>query len=470
MANDAGAILFMIGEQEIEWVDLRFTDPKGKWQHLSMCASAVDEDQLVDGFMFDGSSIGGWKAINESDMVLKPDLDAVYVDPFSATPMLILFCDVVDPATGELYARDPRSTAKRAEAFLKASGVGDTVYVGPEAEFFMFDDVRFEDGYNTSSFRIDDIELPTNTGRSYEAGNLAHRPRAKGGYFPVAPVDSAVDIRAEMVSTCMEMGLPMDKHHHEVAAGQHELGMIFGTLVETADRMQIQKYVVHMVAHAYGKTATFMPKPIAKDNGSGMHVHMSIWNGGKPLFAGNGYAGLSETALFFIGGVIRHAKALNAFTNPTTNSYKRLVPGFEAPVLLAYSSRNRSAACRIPYGTGEKSKRVEFRFPDPLANPYLAYAAIMMAGLDGIQNRIHPGDPMDKNLYDLPPQELVDVPTVAGSLREALIALDKDRAFLTRGDVFSDDQIDAYMELKWEEQLRWEMTPSPVEYDMYYSG
>ena len=470
MANDAGKTLNMIKEQEIEWVDLRFTDPKGKWQHLSMVAGLIDEDQLQDGFMFDGSSIAGWKAINESDMILRPDLDAAYVDPFSATNMLILFCDVVDPGTGELYARDPRSTAKRAEAYLKTTGIGDTVYVGPEAEFFMFDDVRFEDGYNSSYFRIDDIELPTNTGREYDVGNTGHRPRAKGGYFPVAPVDSAVDIRAEMVSTMIEMGLPMDKHHHEVAAGQHELGMTFGRLVETADRMQVHKYVVHMVAHAYGKTATFMPKPIARDNGSGMHVHMSLWNGDKPLFAGNGYAGLSETALFFIGGVIKHAKALNAFTNPTTNSYKRLVPGFEAPVLLAYSSRNRSASCRIPYGTGEKAKRVEFRFPDPLANPYLAYAAIMMAGLDGIQNRIHPGDPIDKNLYDLPPAELVNVPTVSGSLREALIALQNDRAFLTKGDVFSDDQIDAYMELKWEEQMRWETTPSPVEYDMYYSS
>jgi glutamine synthetase len=470
MANDAGKILSRIKDEEIEWVDLRFTDPKGKWQHLSMVASLIDEDQLTDGLMFDGSSIEGWKAINESDMVLRPDLDSVYVDPFSATPMMIIFCDVVDPGTGELYARDPRSTAKRAEAYVQATGIGDTVYVGPEAEFFMFDDVRFEDGYNASYYRIDDIELPTNSGRQYDAGNMGHRPRIKGGYFPVAPVDSAMDIRGEMVSTMIEMGLPMDKHHHEVAASQHELGMTFGKLVETADRMQIYKYVVHMVAHAYGKTATFMPKPIKGDNGSGMHTHISIWNGSKPLFAGNGYAGLSETALFFIGGVIKHAKALNAFTNPTTNSYKRLVPGFEAPVLLAYSSRNRSAACRIPYGAGEKAKRVEFRFPDALANPYLAYSAILMAGLDGIQNRIHPGDPMDKNLYDLPPQELVNVPTVAGSLREALNALQNDRAFLTKGDVFSDDQIDAYIELKWEEQLRWETTPSPVEYDMYYSG
>jgi glutamine synthetase len=470
MANTAQDVLDRIKSEEIEWLDLRFTDPKGKWQHLTMVASLIGEDELTDGLMFDGSSISGWKAINESDMILKPDLDAVYTDPFSATPMLIVFCDVVEPSTGELYARDPRSTAKRAEAYLQSTGIGDTVYVGPEAEFFMFDDVRFENSYATSYYKIDDVELPTNTGREYDGGNLAHRPRAKGGYFPVAPVDSAVDIRGEMVSTMIEMGLPCDKHHHEVAAAQHELGLTFGTLTTTADRMQIYKYVVHQVAHAYGKTATFMPKPIKEDNGSGMHTHFSIWEGSKPLFAGNGYAGLSDTCLYFIGGIIKHAKALNAFTNPSTNSYKRLVPGYEAPVLLAYSSRNRSASCRIPYGTGAKSKRVEVRFPDALANPYLAYAALLMAGLDGIQNRLHPGEAMDKNLYDLPPAELADVPTVCASLREALESLMADHEFLLRGDVFSKDQIEAYVELKYEEVARWEMTPSPVEYDMYYSG
>ncbi|GGO99125.1 type I glutamate--ammonia ligase [Stakelama pacifica] len=470
MANDASSILKMIKENEVEWVDLRFTDPKGKWQHLTMVASALGEDELSDGLMFDGSSIEGWKAINESDMVLKPDLESPYMDPFSATPMMILFCDVVEPSTGELYARDPRSTAKRAEAYLKNTGIGDTIYVGPEAEFFMFDDVRFENGYATSYYAIDDIELPTNSGKEYEVGNMGHRPRAKGGYFPVAPVDSAVDIRGEMVSTMLEMGLPCDKHHHEVAAAQHELGLTFGTLTQTADRMQIYKYVVQQVAAAYGKSATFMPKPIKDDNGSGMHTHMSIWNGKEPLFAGNGYAGLSETCLYYIGGVIKHARALNAFTNPTTNSYKRLVPGFEAPVLLAYSSRNRSASCRIPYGTGSKAKRVEFRFPDALANPYLAYAALMMAGLDGIQNKIHPGEAMDKNLYDLPPAELVNVPTVCGSLREALIALQEDHEFLLKGDVFTKDQIEAYAELKWQDVIRFETTPSPVEYDMYYSS
>jgi glutamine synthetase len=435
-----------------------------------MCAGVIGEDELEDGLMFDGSSIEGWKAINESDMILKPDLDAVYVDPFSATPMMIIFCDIVEPSTGELYARDPRSTAKRAESYLKTTGIGDTVYVGPEAEFFMFDDVKFENGYNTSSYKLDDIELPTNTGTHYETGNLGHRPRAKGGYFPVAPVDSAQDIRGEMVSTMLEMGLPCDKHHHEVAAAQHELGLTFGTLTQTADRMQIYKYVVHMVAQSYGKSATFMPKPIKEDNGSGMHTHLSIWEKGNPLFAGNGYAGLSDTCLYFIGGIIKHAKAVNAFTNPTTNSYKRLVPGYEAPVLLAYSARNRSASCRIPYGTGAKARRVEVRFPDAMANPYLAYAALLMAGLDGIQNKIHPGDAMDKNLYDLPPEELAQVPTVCGSLREALESLEADHAFLLKGDVFTKDQIDAYIDIKMADVARWEMTPSPVEFDMYYSS
>ncbi|KLE33807.1 type I glutamate--ammonia ligase [Aurantiacibacter luteus] len=467
--SKASDIIKRIKDEEIEWVDLRFTDPKGKWQHLSMVASALDEDQLEEGLMFDGSSIAGWKAINESDMILKPDLEEVWMDPFSATPMMIVNCDIVEPSTGEGYGRDPRTTAKRAEAYLKSTGIGDTVYVGPEAEFFMFDDVRFEDGYAGSGFQIDDVELPTNTGTDYDSGNMAHRPRVKGGYFPVAPIDSAVDIRGEMVSTMLEMGLPCDKHHHEVAAAQHELGLTFGTLVQTADRMQIYKYVVHQVAHAYGKTATFMPKPIKDDNGSGMHTHMSIWDGGKPTFAGNGYAGLSDNCLYYIGGVIKHAKALNAFTNPTTNSYKRLVPGFEAPVLLAYSARNRSASCRIPYGSGEKAKRVEFRFPDAMANPYLAYAALLMAGLDGIQNKIHPGEAMDKNLYDLPPEELKEVPTVCGSLREALTELEKDHEFLLAGDVFTKDQIDAYIELKWEEVMRVETTPSAVEFDLYYS-
>ncbi|AKQ42636.1 glutamine synthetase [Aurantiacibacter atlanticus] len=466
----ASDIVKQIKDEKIEWVDVRFTDPKGKWQHLSMHAVAIDEDALEEGLMFDGSSIEGWKTINESDMILKPDLESVYIDPFSATPMMVIFCDIVEPSDGSLYGRDPRSTAKRAEAYLKSTGIGDTMYVGPEPEFFMFDDVRFYDGYTGSGFELDDIELPDNSSKSYEGGNMGHRPRAKGGYFPVAPVDSCMDIRAEMVSTMLEMGLPMDKQHHEVAAAQHELGITFGKLVETADRVQIYKYVVHQIAHAYGKTATFMPKPIKDDNGSGMHTHMSIWKDGQNTFAGNEYAGLSESCLWFIGGVIKHAKAVNAFTNPTTNSYKRLVPGFEAPVLLAYSARNRSASCRIPYGAGEKAKRVEFRFPDALGNPYLAFSALLMAGLDGIENKIHPGESSDKDLYDLPPEELVGIPTVCGSLREALIALDEDHEFLLKGGVFTKEQIDAYAKLKWEDVNRFEQTPSPIEFDMYYSS
>ena len=462
-------ILKQIKDNDVKFVDLRFTDPKGKLQHVTMDVVEVEEDMFADGVMFDGSSIAGWKAINESDMTLMPDPVTATIDPFFAETTMVITCDILEPTTGEPYNRDPRGIAKKAEAYLKSTGIGDTVYVGPEAEFFMFDDVRFETGYNKSGFEIDDIELPTNTGRAYEGGNLGHRPRAKGGYFPVAPVDSAVDIRAEMVSTMLEMGLPCDKHHHEVAAAQHELGLTFGTLTQTADRMQIYKYVVHQVAHAYGKTATFMPKPIKDDNGSGMHTHISIWEKGKPLFAGNGYAGLSDMCLYFIGGVIKHAKALNAFTNPLTNSYKRLVPGYEAPVLLAYSARNRSASCRIPFGSSPKSKRVEVRFPDPGANPYLAFAALLMAGLDGIKNKIHPGQPMDKDLYDLPPKELKKIPTVSGSLREALQSLDKDRGFLKAGGVFDDDQIDSYIELKMAEVMRFEMTPHPVEYDMYYS-
>ena len=465
----ASDVLKQIKDESIEWVDLRFTDPKGKWQHLTMVAGILTEDELDDGLMFDGSSIAGWKVINESDMILKPDLERVYIDPFSAEPMMILFCDIVEPSTGEWYARDPRTTAKRAEAFLKSTGIGDTIYVGPEAEFFMFDDVRFEDGYAGSGYAIDDIELPTNSGKEYESGNMAHRPRAKGGYFPVAPVDSAVDIRGEMVSTMIEMGLNCDKHHHEVAAAQHELGLTFGTLVETADNMQIYKYVVHQVAHAYGKSATFMPKPIKDDNGSGMHTHMSIWKNGDPTFAGTGYAGLSDNCLYYIGGVIKHAKALNAFTNPTTNSYKRLVPGFEAPVLLAYSARNRSASIRIPWVSSPKAKRIEARFPDPMGNPYLTFTALLMAGLDGIENRIDPGAPADKNLYDLPPEERGNIPEVCGSLREALEALDKDRAFLKKGGVMDDDFIDSYIELKMEEVMRLQLHPHPVEFDMYYS-
>jgi len=466
----ADDFLELIKELDASWVDLRFTDPRGKWQHLTMDASIIDADMLSEGFMFDGSSIAGWKAINESDMTLMPDLGAVTLDPFTADVTLIVFCDIFDPITGQPYDRDPRSTAKKAEEYLKYTGIGDTAFFGPEPEFFMFDSVRFHSGYNGAFYEIDDVEGPYNSDREYEGGNFAHRPRAKGGYFPVAPVDSGTDIRGEMVTVMKEMGLEMDKHHHEVAASQHELGITFSTLLSTADNVQAYKYVVHQVAHTYGKTATFMPKPVAEDNGSGMHVHQSIWKDGGPLFAGNNYADLSDTALYYIGGIIKHARAINAFTNPSTNSYKRLTPGFEAPVLLAYSSRNRSASCRIPFGSGAKAKRVEARFPDATANPYLAFAAMLMAGLDGIEKKIHPGDAMDKDLYALPPEELEGIPTVAGSLREALEALDADRDFLLKGDVFTSDQIDAYLELKWEEVARLELAPHPVEFDMYYSA
>ncbi|KPB01296.1 type I glutamate--ammonia ligase [Ahrensia marina] len=462
-------IMKQIKDNDVKFVDLRFTDPRGKLQHVTIDVAVVDEDMFSDGVMFDGSSIGGWKAINESDMVLMPDVASAHMDPFYAQSTMVVICDILDPVSGEGYNRDPRMTAKRAEAYVKSGGFGDTAYFGPEPEFFIFDDVRFNtDPYNTG-FSLDSSELPSNTGTEYETGNMGHRPATKGGYFPVNPVDSCQDMRSEMLTVMAEMGVSTEKHHHEVAAAQHELSMIFNTLVAKADETQIYKYVVQNVAHAYGKTATFMPKPVFGDNGTGMHVHQSIWKDGKPLFAGDEYAGLSETCLFYIGGIIKHAKSLNAFTNPSTNSYKRLVPGYEAPVLLAYSARNRSASCRIPFTPSPKGKRMEVRFPDPMANPYLAFAAMLMAGLDGIKNKIHPGEPMDKDLYDLPAEELASIPTVCTSLREALEALDKDREYLKAGGVFDDDQIDAYIALKQEENLRYEQTPHPVEFDMYYS-
>ncbi|WP_421988723.1 type I glutamate--ammonia ligase [Roseococcus sp.] len=462
-------VMEMIKENSVEYVDFRFTDPRGKWQHTAQHVSTIDEDTFVDGIMFDGSSIAGWKAINESDMILMPDATTATMDPFAAKPQLILICDIIEPSTGQFYARDPRATAKLAAAYVGASGVGDTVLVGAEAEFFIFDNVKFGTGGNYGIYQLDSIEGPGASLKDFPEGNMGHRPGLKGGYFPVAPVDGDVDLRAEMLSTMIEMGLPGEKHHHEVAQSQHELGTKFGTLVTMADQMQIYKYCVHNVAHSYGKTATFMPKPIYGDNGSGMHTHLSIWKDGKPMFAGNGYADLSEMCLYAIGGIIKHAKACNAFTNPSTNSYKRLIPGFEAPVLLAYSARNRSASCRIPYTNSPKAKRVEVRFPDPSANPYLAYSALVMAAMDGIKNKIHPGDPMDKDLYDLPPEELKDIPTVCGSLREALGALEADHEFLLAGGVFSKDQIESYIELKWQEVYRFEHTPHPVEFEMYYS-
>ena len=468
--SSASEIIKRIKDEDIKYLDVRFTDPKGKMQHVTMDADLVDEDMFADGIMFDGSSIAGWKAINESDMCLILDPASAHMDPFFAQSTMAIFCDVVDPVTGEPYNRDPRGTAKKAEAYLKSTGIGDTCFIGPEAEFFVFDDVRFSsDPYNTG-FKLDCSELPSNMDSEYESGNMGHRPRTKGGYFPVPPIDSGQDYRGEMLSVIKEMGVTVEKHHHEVAAAQHELGIMFDSLSNNADKMQIYKYAVHQVAHAYGKTATFMPKPVFGDNGTGMHVHLSIWKDGKPTFAGNEYAGLSESCLHFIGGIIKHAKALNAFSNPSTNSYKRLVPGYEAPVLLAYSARNRSASCRIPFGNSPKSKRVEVRFPDPMANPYLCFAALMMAGLDGIKNKIHPGEAMDKDLYDLPPSQLKRIPTVCGSLREAMESLAKDHKFLLEGDVFDKDQIDAYIDLKMEEVLRYEMTPHPVEFDMYYSA
>ncbi len=463
-------IFEMIKEHDIRFVDFRFTDPRGKWQHTSYLVDSIKEETLEEGIMFDGSSIAGWKAINESDMILMPDTDSAFIDPFTVQPTLVVCCDIVEPSTGQPYERDPRSTGRRAEAYLQYSGIGDQAFFGPELEFFMFDDVRYDSGMMSSYYQLDSMESPINSGTFYEAGNMGHRPGIKGGYFPVPPVDSANDIRAEMMAILHEMGMKPYVHHHEVAPAQHEMGIEFDTLIRSADNVQKYKYVVHQVAASYGKTATFMPKPISGDNGSGMHTHQSIWKKDKPLFAGNGYADLSDTCLYYIGGIIKHAQAINAFSNASTNSYKRLIPGFEAPVLLAYSSRNRSASIRIPYVASPKGKRIEARFPDSSGNPYLTFAALLMAGLDGIENKIHPGDAMDKNLYDLPPEELQGVPTVSGSLRNSLEQLSADRAFLKKGDVMSDDLIDSYIELKMEEVYKFEHTPHPVEFQMYYSG
>ena len=462
--------LDLINTNDVRWVDLRFTDTKGKEQHVSIPAGAVDEDFFEGGKMFDGSSISGWKGINESDMILMPDDSTAILDPFTDDPTVILRCDIVEPATMQGYDRDPRSIAKRAEAFLASTGLGDTAFFGPEPEFFVFEDVKWSADMSGASYEINAEEAAWSSNLDFEDGNTGHRPRVKGGYFPVPPVDSLHDIRAAMCAAMEQMGLDVEVHHHEVGtAGQCEIGVRFNTLAAKADEVQILKYCVLNVAHAYGKTATFMPKPLVGDNGSGMHCHQSIAKDGENTFAGDGYAGLSDTALYYIGGIIKHARALNAFTNASTNSYKRLVPGFEAPVMLAYSARNRSASIRIPYEPSPKGKRIEVRFPDPTANPYLAFAAMLMAGIDGIQNKIHPGDSADKDLYDLPPEEAADIPTVASSLEMALDALDGDRDFLTAGGVFSDDMIDAYIELKREEVERLNMTTHPVEFDMYYS-
>ncbi len=463
-------VIKMIKEQEVKFVDFRFTDTRGKEQHVGVPVSAFDMSKFEDGHAFDGSSIAGWKGIQASDMQLMPDAETAYIDPFFDETTVVLTCDVVDPSDGKGYDRDPRSIAKRAEAYLKSSGIGDTAYFGPEPEFFIFDSVQWGVDMSGAHVKINSEEAAWSSSEKFEGGNTGHRPGVKGGYFPVPPVDSFNDIRAQMVLALEAIGIPVEVHHHEVAtAGQNEIGTKFNTLVRRADWTQALKYVVHNVAHQYGKTATFMPKPIVGDNGSGMHVHQSIWKDGKNLFAGNGYAGLSEFALFYIGGIIKHARALNAITNPLTNSYKRLVPGYEAPVKLAYSAKNRSASIRIPFVHSDKARRIETRFPDPGANPYLCFTALMMAGLDGVQNKIHPGDPADKNLYDLPPEEDAKIPTVCHSLEQALDYLDKDREFLTRGGVFSNDWIDAYIALKMEDVTRFRMTTHPVEFDMYYS-
>ncbi len=463
-------VMKMVKENDVKFIDFRFTDTRGKEQHVSVPVKQLNEEKFTEGHAFDGSSIAGWKGIQASDMILMPDPDSARMDPFMDESTLLLTCDVIEPTDMKGYDRDPRSIAKRGEAYLKSTGIGDTAYFGPEPEFFVFDSVNWHTDMSGTSVKINSEEAAWSSGEKYEGGNMGHRPGVKGGYFPVPPVDSLQDIRSAMCLALEDMGVPVEVHHHEVAtAGQCEIGTVFSTLTKRADWTQILKYVVHNVAHAYGKTATFMPKPIVGDNGSGMHVHQSIWKDGKNLFAGNGYAGLSETALHYIGGIIKHAKALNAITNPGTNSYKRLVPGFEAPVMLAYSAKNRSASIRIPHVASEKGRRIEVRFPDPSANPYLAFTALMMAGLDGIQNKIHPGDASDKNLYDLPPEEEAKIPKVCHSLEMALESLDQDREFLTRGGVFSNEMIDAYIELKMEEVTRFRMTTHPVEFEMYYS-
>ena len=462
-------VLKTIANDKVDYVDIRFTDPRGKLQHVTVMADQVDVDFVEEGFMFDGSSIAGWKSIEASDMKLVMDTESCYIDPFYAEKTLCVHCSVVEPDTNEPYERDPRGTAEKAEAYLKSSGIGDTAFFGPEAEFFLFDNVRFSTSINKVSYEVDALDASWNTDSDYDVGNTGHRPGVKGGYFPVNPIDDGQDIRSEMLSTMKRLGMKVDKHHHEVASCQHELGLIFDSLTRQGDELQKYKYVIHNVAQAYGKSATFMPKPIAGDNGTGMHCNMSIWKDGQPVFAGDKYADLSDQALWYIGGILKHAKSLNAFTNPSTNSYKRLIPGFEAPVLRAYSARNRSGCVRIPWTESPKAKRVEARFPDPSANPYLCFSALLMAGLDGIKNKIDPGEAMDKNLYDLPAEELSGIPTVCGSLREALDELQRDTDYLLAGNVFTSDQIEGYIELKMEEIEAYEHTPHPMEFALYYS-
>jgi glutamine synthetase len=463
-------VLKLMKEKGVKFVDLRLTDTRGKEQHVTLPAHSIDDSFFEEGKMFDGSSIAGWKGIQDSDMILMPDPASAVIDVFCEEPTLNMRCDVYEPATMQGYGRDPRSLARRAEDYMRSTGIADEAYFGPENEFFVFDDVRWSIAMEGAFYAIDSAEGHWQSGKVTEAGNTGHRPTVKGGYFPVPPVDSLHDMRSAMCLALEEMGLVTEVHHHEVAtAGQCEIGVRFATLTRKADEVQVLKYVVLNTAHSYGKTATFMPKPLVDDNGSGMHVHQSLAKDGKNLFSGDGYGGLSETALYYIGGILKHSHAINAFTNASTNSYKRLVKGFEAPTLLAYSARNRSAAIRVPYVANPKARRVEVRFPDSSANPYFAFSALLMAGLDGIRNKIHPGEAIDKDLYDLPPEEEKAIPTVAFSLQQALEALDKDRDFLTAGDVFSDDLIDAYIVLKQQEILRLQKTTHPVEFDMYYS-
>jgi len=471
MTKTVADVMKLVKEKECTFVDFRFVDTKGKEQHTTVPISAFNEDKFESGHAFDGSSIAGWKGIEASDMLLMPDPTACYIDPFYEESTLVITCDVIEPSDGKGYDRDPRSIAKRAEDYLKSTGLGDAAYFGPEPEFFVFDGIRWGADMQGCFVKIESEEAPWSSGAEFEGGNTGHRPGKKGGYFPVSPVDTFQDMRSEMCLILENyMGIPVEVHHHEVAGqGQSELGTKFSTLTQRADWTIWQKYVVQNVAHSYGKTATFMPKPVVGDNGSGMHVHQSVWKNGENLFAGNGYAGLSEFALYYIGGIIKHARALNAITNPGTNSYKRLVPGFEAPVKLAYSARNRSASIRIPHVANPKGRRIETRFPDPLANPYLAFSALLMAGLDGVQNKIHPGEAADKNLYDLPPEEDAKIPTVCHSLDQALECLDKDREFLTRGGVFTNSMLDAYISLKMEEVTKFRMTTHPIEFEMYYS-
>jgi len=463
-------VLQLIKDNEVKFIDLRFTDTKGKEQHVTIPAAVAGDEFFEHGKMFDGSSIAGWKGIDDSDMVLMPDIETAVIDPFFDDTTLNIRCDVLEPTTMQGYDRCPRSLAKRAEAYLKSTGLADEAFFGPEPEFFVFDDVRWGDDVNSAFYEIDSEEGSWNSGSMIEDGNIGHRPGVKGGYFPVPPVDSMQDIRSAMCLAMEEMGIEVEVHHHEVAtAGQAEIGTRFNTLVRKADELQILKYCVHNVAHGYGKTATFMPKPLVGDNGNGMHVHQSLRKAGNSLFNGDKYGGLSDLALYYIGGIFKHARALNAFCNSGTNSYKRLVPGFEAPTLLAYSARNRSAGIRIPWDANPQARRVEVRFPDSSGNPYFMFSAMMMAGLDGIQNKLDPGDPLEKDMYDLSVEEEKDIPTVASSLDQALEALDNDRGFLTAGGVFSDDMIDGYIELKMDEVNRFRMATHPVEFDMYYS-